>query len=404
MVADIVRDDGAIVYLNGIEIHRSNMPAGEINYQTTALTPADRDGPIYEIIPTRFAISPDLLKVGENIITAEIHQANTGSSDLGFQFSLKGLNNLPGDFIIDMLNKQGGEQLLKDSINLMPSQLRSSAKTALDLAFYTKNSINLSNINTQDLSIAIRLLRKLDLKNKIAEIVDLKLSTLDKSLVSLNWEEIEFFEKEMQLLPNDSIGFQKIKQIIATPPKRKKDTPKQLIDLSDHYNASMHHYAGWWGANERDDLRTLPDQYDQQQNTPFDLRGIIQLNSGPNNSGETVNDNRWLKLNNNNYPDSVNGIKIDSKANRINLLTGLLFGHAVQKGLKAATIIVNYEDNSNEEFSLIAKVDVFDYWVHTPDRMNQITAMDENKIGWIGTSSNGEKRALTKFTWNNPSS
>ena len=125
----------------------------------------------------------------------------------------------------------------------MPSQLRSSAKTALDLAFYTKNSINLSNINTQDLSIAIRLLRKLDLKNKIAEIVDLKLSTLDKSLVSLNWEEIEFFEKEMQLLPNDSIGFQKIKQIIATPPKRKKDTPKQLIDLSDHYNASMHHYA-----------------------------------------------------------------------------------------------------------------------------------------------------------------
>ena len=45
---------------------------------------------------------------------------------------------------------------------------------------------------------------------------------------------------------------------------------------------------------------------------------------------------------------------------------------------------------------------MFDFWVHTPDRMNQITAMDENKIGWIGTSSNGEKRALTKFTWNNP--
>ncbi len=32
----LMRDDGAIVYLNGTEIVRSTMPAGVVNYQTYA--------------------------------------------------------------------------------------------------------------------------------------------------------------------------------------------------------------------------------------------------------------------------------------------------------------------------------------------------------------------------------
>ena len=34
--ARLLRDDGAIVYLNGIEIIRDNMPTGIINYYTPA--------------------------------------------------------------------------------------------------------------------------------------------------------------------------------------------------------------------------------------------------------------------------------------------------------------------------------------------------------------------------------
>ncbi|MBK9438081.1 MAG: hypothetical protein IPN51_08850 [Chloracidobacterium sp.] len=33
---DLIRDDGVVVYLNGAEIYRSNMPAGTINYQMLA--------------------------------------------------------------------------------------------------------------------------------------------------------------------------------------------------------------------------------------------------------------------------------------------------------------------------------------------------------------------------------
>src|SRR5437867_2791395 len=36
LTLNLLRDDGAVVYLNGTEIRRDNMPAGPINYQTPA--------------------------------------------------------------------------------------------------------------------------------------------------------------------------------------------------------------------------------------------------------------------------------------------------------------------------------------------------------------------------------
>ena len=36
LAIELLRDDGAVIYLNGTEIHRSNMPAGDIDYQTLA--------------------------------------------------------------------------------------------------------------------------------------------------------------------------------------------------------------------------------------------------------------------------------------------------------------------------------------------------------------------------------
>src|SRR5689334_17263060 len=36
LTISILRDDGAVVYLNGREVFRSNMPAGAINYRTLA--------------------------------------------------------------------------------------------------------------------------------------------------------------------------------------------------------------------------------------------------------------------------------------------------------------------------------------------------------------------------------
>ena len=175
----------------------------------------------------------------------------------------------------------------------------------------------------------------------------------------------------MQINGASDDSVQSIRSIIKKAPPRDPKLSKNLIDLSNYYTASLFHYSGWWGGAIHDDLRTLPEQYDQQNNTPFDLRGIIQLNSGPNDEGYTANDKGWVQRYNNHYPDLVKGIKIDSKANSLSFLTGLLFGHDVEKGLEAASVFIHYDDGTKGEFSLLAKVDVFDYWVNNSSRLER---------------------------------
>lgn len=74
-------DDGAVVYLNGIEIVRKNLPSGEINYQTLA------DGAVENIYDT-FDIPGSFFVHGNNTIAVEVHQTNATSSDLSFDLQL----------------------------------------------------------------------------------------------------------------------------------------------------------------------------------------------------------------------------------------------------------------------------------------------------------------------------
>lgn len=85
LTLNVKRDDGVIVYLNGMEIARSNMPAGDVGYQAFAQDVAGDDGA--EFIPFP-AIPLNLLVVGTNTLTAEVHQANATSTDLSFDCRL----------------------------------------------------------------------------------------------------------------------------------------------------------------------------------------------------------------------------------------------------------------------------------------------------------------------------
>lgn len=68
---ELRRDDGAVVYLNGAEIMRSNMPAGIIEYKTSpvqAVGPSDEGRYVVEVLD-----GMELLD-GENVLAVEIHQ------------------------------------------------------------------------------------------------------------------------------------------------------------------------------------------------------------------------------------------------------------------------------------------------------------------------------------------
>lgn len=85
LIMRLVRDDGAIVYLNGSEVHRSNMPGGAVNYLTpasTSLSTPDEDSFV------RVVLNPSSLVQGTNTIAVEIHQASATSGDMGFNLEL----------------------------------------------------------------------------------------------------------------------------------------------------------------------------------------------------------------------------------------------------------------------------------------------------------------------------
>ena len=88
----VVRDDGIVVYLNGTEVYRKNMPAGAIAYNTlasSAITTVDESNWYYTLL------SPSLLNTGTNILAVEIHQHTGNSPDISFNAKLWGTGSIP---------------------------------------------------------------------------------------------------------------------------------------------------------------------------------------------------------------------------------------------------------------------------------------------------------------------
>jgi hypothetical protein len=79
----VLRDDGAVVYLNGIEVFRSNMPT-EPFFTTLASTAVGgaEESAFFERHPV------ELLHNGTNVVAVEVHQAGPTSSDVSFALEL----------------------------------------------------------------------------------------------------------------------------------------------------------------------------------------------------------------------------------------------------------------------------------------------------------------------------
>jgi hypothetical protein len=89
-------DDGAVVYLNGNEILRYNMPAGVIGYETKAATAISGSD---ESDFHTFLIGSEFLANGKNIIAVEVHQSGATSSDVGFDLELSAIMTVSGNYL-----------------------------------------------------------------------------------------------------------------------------------------------------------------------------------------------------------------------------------------------------------------------------------------------------------------
>ena len=86
------RDDGIVIYVNGVEVARNNMPTGTINYTTLASTNISGSGGS-DVNTVNVASS--FFQTGTNVIAVELHQVSASSADVTFDLKLIGIDGGP---------------------------------------------------------------------------------------------------------------------------------------------------------------------------------------------------------------------------------------------------------------------------------------------------------------------
>jgi hypothetical protein len=85
LVLDLLRDDSAVVYLNGVEQLRDNLPAGAIDASTPATAGAEN------YLSTFYLDTADFLPNQTNTLAVEIHNESAASNDISFDLGLRGV-------------------------------------------------------------------------------------------------------------------------------------------------------------------------------------------------------------------------------------------------------------------------------------------------------------------------
>jgi calcineurin-like phosphoesterase family protein/purple acid phosphatase-like protein/fibronectin type III domain protein len=118
---NMIRDDGAVVYINGVEVWRLNLPSGTIAFNTLA-TVAVPDETAWQTA----SIGSSVLVAGTNTIAVEMHQSAVTSSDISFDFSMTGS---------DVVSVTRGPYLQLGTHNAMTVRWRTDADTDSQLRF-----------------------------------------------------------------------------------------------------------------------------------------------------------------------------------------------------------------------------------------------------------------------------
>jgi hypothetical protein len=104
---EILNDDGAFIYIDGVEVGRNNINVGKSDtYFVFADNHSYSDGTNVET-ETRTLLISDL-EAGTHTIAVSVHQANTGSSDLGLDLRLFG-RPVPGGEMLRRVGQTDGD-------------------------------------------------------------------------------------------------------------------------------------------------------------------------------------------------------------------------------------------------------------------------------------------------------
>jgi len=136
LALNLLRDDGAVVYLNGQEIARSNMPTGTVTSSTLASVAV---GGAEESAFFSFNVDPALLQTS-NVLAVEIHQANGASTDISFDLSLVGtVASTPTEPTLSVTDVSVGEGNSGTSSAVFTVNLSSPSSQTVTVSISTAN-------------------------------------------------------------------------------------------------------------------------------------------------------------------------------------------------------------------------------------------------------------------------
>jgi hypothetical protein len=123
---NLLRDDGAVVYLNGLEILRDGMPPGEITPTTVAALTVMNWAEV--IFRAHTLAAGDLpLRAGANVIAVEVHQNEAPSSDLSFDLEILSDYEPPG--LLEGFDPEAAKVTLGDAL---PNELVDLLQTRVE--------------------------------------------------------------------------------------------------------------------------------------------------------------------------------------------------------------------------------------------------------------------------------
>ena len=155
------------------------------------------------------------------------------------------------------------------------------------------------------------------------------------------------------------------------------------IDLSKYFTAQLTNSLNSPSSVTENNLASLPKGRQVFSGVPFEVGGLLQL------SGKKLQE--WGR---NEYPESITGIKLAKRCQRLHLLHGA-GGVFDPEGVTIAQLVLHYTDKSTREIDIKTGVHIRDWW---GDPKQELSGKN-SELAWTGTNP-----ALKQYGGNQPGS
>jgi WD40 repeat protein len=352
LLLSLQRDDGAVLYLNGEEIHRERMPAGRIDHGTpcAGFAVAGDNETLYfdSILGARAAAS---LRSGTNTLAVEVHQFDWKSTDLHLDLSLALVPETPvtsarlreaGAFLASLGAGADVPAWIAAFREGPPEEGESGAAAGEPRLWYARSRIAsvLGDLESEERSLE--------------RAIELAAASTSSADLLAHLELLEIKRRRLEAAGDDARAAELLAELRKVP-RRPANRREEELDLGAHYNFGILDGRGWHEPHASAlDLAALPRRLAQAGSTAFDARGKVLLASGrfPEHESDAalpvadIGGKTAAEVVGAELPERADGIRIGRACSRLHALVGVLLPR-VDAAAEVARLVVHYADGSS---------------------------------------------------------